>query len=86
MATSLLEGLNSGATYDVDYTRNGAAQSANNLVANSSGQVTISSLSAATYANIIVTDLNNCTSNTVGPSTLIDPAPSLQLASPIKCN
>ncbi len=70
--TISLLGLNNNTTYTVDYTFNGTPQNTT-LTTNGSGILTITGLSAGTYAGIYVT-LAGCMSNTVGPITLTDPA------------
>ena len=68
-----LYGLNAAVNYNVNYTLNGTAQSAN-ITANSSGVVTITNLVAGNYTNIYVV-LNGCNSNIKGPIALTDPNP-----------
>jgi gliding motility-associated-like protein len=69
-----LNGLAASTTYVVTYTRNGNLQT-QNITSEPTGSLIIPLLSAATYANIRVTTLAGCPSNTVGPFTLSDPNP-----------
>jgi gliding motility-associated-like protein len=69
----VLNGLTTGSSYTIKYTKNAAVQTVNNVIA-SAGAVTISSLSSGTYSDIYVI-LNGCQSNMVGPFTLSDPNP-----------
>lgn len=67
-----LNGLASG-TYVVSFKKNGVQQTNQNLSA-SAGKITIPNLGAGEYTNVSVS-LNGCTSNEVGPFTLVDPTP-----------
>jgi hypothetical protein len=85
--TITLGGLTAGQTYSVSYTRNGSPQGPLSLVANGSGQVIITGLNQASYANFTVT-LNGCLSGAfAGPEVLSDPptpsAPVVSSNSPI---
>ena len=78
--TITLSGLTSNTTYSVQYTKNGGTPTIVNLIANSSGIITIANLSAGAYTNISAM-LNGCPSNLVGPYTLVDPsAPASPIA------
>ncbi len=68
-----LNGLVANATYTVNYTKNGTAQTAT-LTSNGTGVLVIPNLSSGTYAAITAT-LTGCTSTPVGPFTLNDPNP-----------
>lgn len=81
-----LNGLFADSTYSVTYDKNSVAQGPFTIVANGSGQVIISGLTAGTYSNFVVT-LSGCPSNPViGSITLTDPsnppAPTNVTASP----
>ena len=76
--TITLNGLNSGASYDVNYNFNGTPTTVN-LMANVSGFVTIQNLVSGNYTNISVA-ANSCKSNEIKAVTLSDPgAPTLSL-------
>ncbi|HEX6914148.1 MAG TPA: PKD domain-containing protein [Chitinophagaceae bacterium] len=68
-----LTGLIASSAYGVQYTQGSTTQ---NITLNSDagGVLVIPNLPAGTYTNIFVT-LNGCTSNIVGPFTLVDPNP-----------
>lgn len=66
-----LNGLTPRATYSITYNKNGAPVSAS-LSANGSGVLTIGTLPAGLYDNIIVT-VAGCGSAAAGPFTLSDP-------------
>ncbi len=69
-----LTGLVASQSYTVNYLKGGIGQGPVTIVANGSGQVIITGLTAGTYTNFSVT-ISGCTSNTVaGPVTLTDPA------------
>lgn len=72
--TITISGLASLITYYVQYARNGGTPVIVNLTSNNSGIITITGLSAGSYTNITVR-LNGCTSNLIGPFTLVDPSP-----------
>jgi gliding motility-associated-like protein len=72
--TIILNGLTASTTYTVTYTKNGTPVTAS-ITSNGGGVVTILNLPAATYANIRVTTLAGCPSNSVGPYILSDPNP-----------
>ena len=65
--------VSTSGTHIVTYTKNGTAQTPINL-APVSGVITIPTLGAGVYDNIIVT-LSSCPSNKLGPITLVDPNP-----------
>lgn len=67
-----LNGLVANATYTVNFSRNGTAQTAQTITANASGIVVIPNLTAGNYTNITVT-FNNCVSNSIASVTLNDP-------------
>lgn len=69
----ILNGLVANTTFTVNYTFAGNPVSAN-ITSSGSAVATISNLAAGTYSNIFVVS-NGCTSNIVGPFTLIDPLP-----------
>ncbi len=87
--TITISGLTNAITYTVNYTKNTIAQPPLSLTANSSGNVTITGLTAGVYNNISVI-VNNCLSNTVGPYTLVDPIPPVialaDSADPVSCS
>ncbi|WP_207493383.1 PKD domain-containing protein [Aridibaculum aurantiacum] len=68
-----LNGLTTGSAYLVSFTKNGVAGS-RNITAVAPGKVVIDNLTAGVYNNIYVT-IAGCTSNVVGPFTLVDPNP-----------
>ena len=68
-----LTGLTAGITYTVNFTFNSATQTITAL-ANATGVLTILNLSAGLYDNIVVV-LAGCTSNIIGPISLVDPNP-----------
>ena len=72
--TITLTGLTPNLSYNVDYTKNGGTPTTGNLTANGSGAIIIGNLSAGTYTNITAA-VNGCTSNVIGPFTLVDPSP-----------
>ena len=80
-----LSGLIAASSYVVNYTTSLGPVSTN-ITANGAGEVIISGLTAGTYGNVYV-QLNNCSSNTVGPFNLSDPnppaAPTVSSNSPI---
>ena len=71
--TITLNGLLASTSYTFNYSKNGIAQTSVAITSNASGQVIKTALTSGTYSNISVT-VNNCTSSTVGPITLSDPA------------
>lgn len=77
--TIVIGGLTSGLTYAINYKKNSISQSSQLLLANGSGNITLSGLNAATYDDITVT-INNCTSNIIGGIVLTDPLPPVILA------
>lgn len=68
-----LNNLLASTTYTVTYTSASGAQTTT-ITSTTAGSVVIGNLPAGTYSNVAVA-LNNCTSTTVGPFTLADPAP-----------
>ena len=70
--TITLNGLTAGVTYTTYYTLSGVIHSIS-LVANASGQVIITGLSAGSYSAISVTNPVSCSAASVGPLTLSDP-------------
>jgi hypothetical protein len=81
-----LSGLIAGQTYTVNFSLNGTPQAPRSIVANGSGQVVITGLTAGNYSNFTVA-LAGCTSGAFGgPVTLTDPvnppAPVLTSNSP----
>ncbi len=84
--TITLGGLVSGFTYSVTYDKNAVGQGPVNVVANGSGQVVITGLTAGSYTNFIIS-INGCPSAPVaGPIVLTDPSnpssPTNVIASP----
>ncbi|MBL7719268.1 MAG: PKD domain-containing protein [Flavipsychrobacter sp.] len=75
-----LTGLIAGVTYDVTYWFQGVPTTVT-LTADGNGVVTIPNLAAGTYTTISATTAN-CTSNTVGPVTLVDPLPDIDQVQP----
>jgi gliding motility-associated-like protein len=67
----LITGLTTGTSYTVHYTQNGNAQTVTQTATN--GGVTISNLPAGSYTNIFVV-INGCSSNVLGPLSLVDPS------------
>ncbi len=67
-----MNGLTSGTTYTITYTRNGAPQTAS-ITAGAAGSLVLSGLTAGTY-NITGVTASGCTSLPVGSFTLTDPA------------
>ncbi len=72
--TITLNGLSASTAYTVTYTQNGNPVTAT-ITSDAGGVLTIPNLPAGVYANIRVTTLAGCPSNTVGPFTLTDPNP-----------
>jgi gliding motility-associated-like protein len=72
--TIILKGLFPNSSYLVTYTKAPAPPTAITSIADGTGKIVITGLSAGTYSNIFVT-LNNCPSLPVGPFTLNDPSP-----------
>jgi hypothetical protein len=70
-----LSGLVSGGTYNVSYLVNGTPQTAS-VIANTSGNISITGLTQATYSNIVVA-VSGCSSTAVGPVILSNPVPQL---------
>lgn len=77
----VLNGLEANTSFVVRYTKGSTADSVT-LTSNATGEITITSLAAATYSNISVR-IGVCVSNSVGPFTIEDPAPP---ATPIAAN
>ncbi len=81
----ILKGLSAGTNYTVHY-NNSATNITTNIIADASGNVVIANLPASTYSNIFVS-LGSCSSNIVGPFTLVDPAataiPTLSYNGPV---
>lgn len=71
----LLNGLAASTTYAVNYTSSAAGMVSVNLATNTAGVLTIPNLASATYSSIYVV-LSGCASNSVGPYTLVGPAPT----------
>ncbi len=74
----IINGLTPNSNYTLFYSTPAAVTLP--ILSNAGGQYILSGLTAGTYSNIYVTQ-NGCTSNTVGPITLTDPAPPLILSS-----
>jgi gliding motility-associated-like protein len=72
--TIVLNGLTANTTYTVTYTKNGNPVTTT-ITSDAAGVVTIPNLPASIYANIRVTTLAGCPSNSAGPYTLSDPNP-----------
>ena len=71
-----LNGLTPGMLYTVNYLFNGIPAIAVTIVANSTGQVIITSLDGGTYNNILLTTSTGCISNPIpGPIVLTLPSP-----------
>jgi len=69
-----LNGLSANTSYTVTYTQN-TNPVLTIITSDASGVIIIPNLPAGTYANIRVTTLAGCPSNSVGPFTLSDPNP-----------
>ena len=67
-----LQGLEPSVGFSVFYKKNGVVQTPLNLSSNSSGEVSMTNLSAATYSEIRLV-LNGCISDTMAPIILEDP-------------
>ncbi|MBD2699171.1 hypothetical protein IC229_00885 [Spirosoma sp. BT702] len=72
----LLSGLSPSATYVVSYSKNGGSPITATLTSNGSGQITISGLSAGSYAAITVAQGICMSAPSSGTITLTDPTPS----------
>ncbi len=72
--TIVLNGLAPSTAFTVTYTRNTAPVTAT-ITSEGTGSLIIPLLSAGTYADVRVTTLAGCPSNTVGPFVLVDPNP-----------
>lgn len=72
--TIVLNGLAPSTAYTVTYTRNTIPVTVT-ITSEGTGTLIIPLLSAGTYANVRVTTLAGCPSNTVGPFILTDPNP-----------
>ncbi len=70
--TITLTGLTPAASYLVQYTLNGGTPITVTITSNASGTIVISNLPVGTYSNITAS-LNGCSSNIVGPYTLVNP-------------
>ncbi len=70
--TVTLNGLASGQSYSVAYTKNGTGQPAQTLIANGSGQITVTGLSAGVYSFTVL--IGVCASTPISV-TLTDPNP-----------
>jgi PKD repeat protein len=70
----VLSGLVAGKTYTINYLKGGSAQSPKTLIADGSGNITMSGLAAGTYNDIYVT-ADGCSSSKKGPYTISDPNP-----------
>ena len=69
-------GLTSGESYDIDYEKDGVGQTTVTQIADGSGCVTLTGLSAASYDSIIVThNATMCSDTATGPRLLSDPSP-----------
>lgn len=69
-----IPGYNSGETYTVDYSIGGSTVSIS-ILANGTGELVVTGLSAGSYSNFVVTNLASCPSNSfAGPINLADPA------------
>ncbi|MEI6088134.1 MAG: PKD domain-containing protein [Bacteroidota bacterium] len=81
----IMKGLNPGTSYTVHY-NNGVSNITTTSIADSLGNAEISALPAGTYSNIYVS-IGSCTSNIVGPFTLVDPSapvvPTLSYNGPV---
>jgi len=73
-----LAGLNPSTVYNISYHKNGNPVTAS-LSSSGTGSIILSSLTAGTYDQIIVT-INGCSSKPLGPVALVDPTPP---ASPV---
>jgi gliding motility-associated-like protein len=76
-----ISGLTTGATYKVNYDKNGTAQPLQTLAAIAPGTVTVPGLSQGSYTNIIVTTASGCPSTNSGSATLVDPPTPVPVAS-----
>ena len=68
-----ISGLTTGASYTINYTKDGIPATQLKLLANN-GTITIGSLKSGTYDHITATQ-GTCPSNVLGPITLSDPNP-----------
>lgn len=75
-----LQGLAPGISYVINYSKNSIAQTPLTLIANSSGNISMTGLSAALYSNIRVT-VTNCVSNWIDSVRLKDPSAPIVFAS-----
>ena len=71
----IISGLDTNATYGLDYKKNGITQTPLNITTNSSGVLTIANLSAGNYSYVTVTSTNGCSSDTLPTFVLTDPVP-----------
>jgi gliding motility-associated-like protein len=71
--TISLHGVTPGDSFIVNYNLNNVAQPGVIVVGNAFDVITVTGLGAGTYSNIVVSTITGCTSNTVGPVTLVDP-------------
>ncbi len=72
--TIVLNGLAPSTAFTVTYTRN-TAPVTTTITSEGTGSLIIPLLSAGTYADVRITTLVGCPSNTVGPFVLVDPNP-----------
>ncbi|MBE7170161.1 MAG: PKD domain-containing protein [Williamsia sp.] len=69
----LLSGLSPNTSYTVQYTRNSGTPASQAFTSNAAGNITVTGLASGTYTNITAT-FSGCSSNTVGPFTLVSPS------------
>ncbi|MCB0696178.1 MAG: hypothetical protein KDC07_02360, partial [Chitinophagaceae bacterium] len=70
-----LNGLDTGTTYTVNYTKNSVPQSPAAYTSDTNGVIILQNLSAGAYANITVTSGSGCTSQPLALVVLSDPTP-----------
>ncbi len=71
--TIVISGLDNNITYQVAYTNPLGQQQTPSFTSSAIGAITIPSLGPGTYSNITVS-LSGCTSNIIGPFTLLNPS------------
>ena len=77
----ILYGLGISTNYNVDYDKDGIAQSTLSITSNGSGDLTISGLSMATYDNFtIIETANGCVGSYANSFDLTDPTPPTVIA------
>jgi gliding motility-associated-like protein len=81
--TIILSGFAPNRIYPINYTKNGQVIPASSYISNAQGEIEMTNLDIGTYSNIYV-DVNNCTSNSIGPFVIFAPDVPLKPFTPVK--